>query len=73
MHIKIPFVYAGTTQHCLCSCRYVKYDPNGKEPLGLSQYNTYHEKDGVLLGVPGDAGEHAEYFFVEGWGWVESF
>ena len=42
----------------LWSYRYAKYDPNGKEPLGPCDYAISHEKDGVLLGVPSDAGNY---------------
>ena len=42
----------------LWSCRYAKYDPNGKEPSGPCDYAISHEKDGLLLGVPADAGNY---------------
>ncbi|BDA42218.1 beta-glucosidase 1A [Coccomyxa sp. Obi] len=46
---------------------YAQYDLNGREPLGPCDYAITHEKDGVLLGVPADAG----WIYSVPWGFRE--
>ncbi|CAL8468093.1 g7632 [Coccomyxa elongata] len=56
-----------TVSNALMVSRYARYDPNGREPLGLCEYAISHEKDGVLLGVPAGAG----WIYSVPWGFRE--